>query len=112
AQTTLTPDAIAVEFAVHRLMELLENSQVTTMQATPATWRLLMEAGWRGNRALKVLVGGEALSPELARGLVSTCASVWNMYGPTETTIWSSVYRVDGLDDRIVPIGTPIANTT
>jgi thioesterase domain-containing protein len=81
------------------------------MQATPATWRLLFESGWKGNRNLKVLVGGESLPAELARQLVACCGPVWNMYGPTETTIWSSVYRVRG-DERLVPIGRPIANTT
>ena len=81
------------------------------MQATPATWRLLFESGWTGDPNLKVLVGGEALSPELARKLVAQCGCVWNMYGPTETTIWSSTYRVTGRDHRAVPIGLPIANT-
>jgi amino acid adenylation domain-containing protein len=94
------------------LMQLLERSGATVMQATPATWRLLFGSGWQGDRKLKVLVGGEALSPELGRRLISSCREVWNMYGPTETTIWSSTYRVTGLEDRSVPIGLPIANTT
>jgi amino acid adenylation domain-containing protein len=94
-----------------RLAELLNKSGATVMQATPATWRLLLESGWRGDGQMKVLVGGEALSPELAHQL-SCCGPVWNMYGPTETTIWSSVYRVQGGDERTVPIGRPIANTT
>jgi amino acid adenylation domain-containing protein len=91
---------------------LLQKSGATVMQATPATWRLLFESGWSGDRKLKVLVGGEALSPELARELASSCGEVWNMYGPTETTIWSAVYRVKGQDEKLVPIGKPIANTT
>ena len=94
------------------LMQLLKRSRATVLQATPATWRLLFESGWKGDRRLKVLVGGEALSPDLAQRLVSSCGQVWNMYGPTETTIWSSLYRVRGKEDRIVPIGKPIANTT
>lgn len=94
------------------LMQLLEESGATVMQATPATWRLLFGSGWQGDRKLKVLVGGEALSPELGRRLAGSCREVWNMYGPTETTIWSSTYRVSGLEDRSVPIGLPIANTT
>ena len=94
------------------LMQLLERSGATVMQATPATWRLLFGSGWQGDHKLKVLVGGEALSPELGRRLASSCREVWNMYGPTETTIWSSTYRVTGLEDRSVPIGLPIANTT
>ena len=93
------------------LKQLLEKSKATVMQATPATWRLLFESGWQGNLNLKVLIGGEALSTELARELVARCGPVWNMYGPTETTIWSSVYHVLGKDDKLVPIGKPIANT-
>ncbi|MGA7442672.1 MAG: amino acid adenylation domain-containing protein, partial [Candidatus Sulfotelmatobacter sp.] len=92
------------------LMQLLEDSKATVMQATPATWRMLFESGWAGNRKLKVLVGGEALPPELARDL-SSCGSVWNMYGPTETTIWSTLFRVDGRDQRMISIGKPIRNT-
>lgn len=94
------------------LAELVNRSKATVMQGTPATWRLLFESGWRGNRKLKVLVGGEALPAELAQELISRCGPVWNMYGPTETTIWSSVYRVQGDEGRILPIGRPIANTT
>src|SRR5271165_6058488 len=94
------------------LKQLLDQTGATMMQATPTTWRVLLESGWEGNPKLKVLVGGEALSADLARQLALRCGSVWNMYGPTETTIWSSVYRVEGKDDRLVPIGKPIANTT
>ena len=59
-----------------------------------------------------MLVGGEALPADLAHNLATRCGSVWNMYGPTETTIWSSVYQVEGKDETLVPIGRPIANTT
>jgi amino acid adenylation domain-containing protein len=93
------------------LKQCLEASEATVMQATPATWRLLFDSGWRGNPKLKVLVGGDALPAELARELASCCGEVWNMYGPTETTIWSSIYRVNGREERTVPIGQPIANT-
>jgi amino acid adenylation domain-containing protein len=94
------------------LMRLLEQSGGTVMQATPTTWRVLLDSGWQGDPKLKVLVGGEALSADLARQLASRCGLVWNMYGPTETTIWSSVYKIEGQDERLVPIGKPIANTT
>ena len=94
------------------LMQLLEHSGATIMQATPTTWRMLLESGWEGDGNLKVLVGGEALPADLAHTLATRCASVWNMYGPTETTIWSSVYKVEGKDEKLVPIGRPIANTT
>ncbi len=82
---------------------------ITMMQATPSTWRLLLESGWEGNRRLKILCGGEAWSQELARSLLSRCASLWNMYGPTETTIWSAVCQIrDGMS---MSLGRPIANT-
>lgn len=94
------------------LSALIERSKATVMQATPATWRVLFESGWPGKGDLKVLVGGEALPAELARELMQRCGQVWNMYGPTETTIWSSVYKVQGDEARILPIGRPIANTS
>jgi amino acid adenylation domain-containing protein len=94
------------------LRGLLANSHATFMQATPTTWQLLLESGWSGDRNLKAIVGGEAVSAELARKLAACCGSVWNMYGPTETTVWSSGYHVEGLDERNVPIGKPIANTS
>ena len=93
-----------------RLRELLESSGVTAMQATPATWRLLLEAGWAGDSRLKILCGGEALSRPLADELLQRCGSLWNMYGPTETTIWSTLWKVEAGDGPIL-IGHPIANT-
>lgn len=92
------------------LIELIHSSGATIMQATSATWRMLLDSGWRGNPGLKILCGGEAWGIELASELLPRCESLWNMYGPTETTIWSSVSRVE--KDQPVLIGTPIANTT
>nr|DAC76731.1 TPA_exp: methionyl-tRNA formyltransferase [Streptomyces sp. NRRL F-4335] len=92
-----------------RLSALIEERRPTVMQATPATWRMLVEAGWAGGSGLKVLCGGEALPRDLADALLARAGSVWNLYGPTETTIWSSVARV--LPDRPVTIGRPIDNT-
>ena len=82
----------------------------TAMQATPATWRLLLEAGWQGSKHLTMLCGGEAVPRELAASLMVKGSSFWNLYGPTETTIWSALCRVDSKDSRI-SIGHPIANT-
>ncbi|MCC6456164.1 MAG: amino acid adenylation domain-containing protein [Caldilineaceae bacterium] len=93
-----------------QLAQLLSDSQATVMQATPVTWRLLLESGWTGNPTLKVLCGGEALPRDLADRLLDQCASLWNMYGPTETTVWSMVYPV-GPGVGPVPVGRPIANT-
>ena len=92
------------------LRELMEEVRPTVMQATPSTWRMLLDVGWEGDEALRVLVGGEALPPELARMMAGCCGEVWNMYGPTETTIWSTCWRVDASADG-VRIGDPVANT-
>lgn len=92
------------------LVERMVQSKATVMQATPATWRMLLDSGWKGNSQLKVLCGGEAFPRELANQLLQRCGSVWNMYGPTETTIWSAVSPVQA-DEGAVPIGKPIANT-
>jgi amino acid adenylation domain-containing protein len=91
------------------LARLIESRGITVLQATPSTWRLLLEAGWEG-AAIKVLVGGEAVPRELVDRLVPRAASAWNMYGPTETTIWSAVQRLD-VDSGPVLIGRPIGNT-
>ena len=95
-----------------RLRNLLSDSGATVMQATPATWRMLLAVGWQGSRELKILCGGEALSEDLAKQLGQHCASLWNMYGPTETTVYSSSeLYCRHLSGRTVPIGRPIANT-
>ncbi|QDL10988.1 hypothetical protein DP113_26435 [Brasilonema octagenarum UFV-E1] len=95
------------------LSELIADAGATLMQATPATWRMLLTAEWAGVPGLKILSGGEALSSDLARQLLATGAVVWNMYGPTETTIWSTLLEVKAtqLSHATVPIGRPIANT-
>jgi amino acid adenylation domain-containing protein len=91
------------------LIRTVENHKVSAMQATPATWRLMVEAGWQGSPNLKVLCGGEALSKDLARELLPRCRELWNMYGPTETTIWSTCCKVTDPDD--IHIGWPLNNT-
>jgi amino acid adenylation domain-containing protein len=93
-----------------QLLERLNNCGATLMQATPATWRLLLAAGWSGSPQLKILCGGEALSRELANQLLDKGASLWNLYGPTEATIWSLISQVENTDGT-VSIGRPIANT-
>ncbi|MBE2205768.1 MAG: amino acid adenylation domain-containing protein [Chthoniobacterales bacterium] len=92
------------------LREALTRSGASVMQATPTTWRLLIEAGWKGSPNLKGLIGGEAVPRELVNQLAPLCGSLWNMYGPTETTIWSTVSRLEA-GEGPVPIGHPIANT-
>jgi amino acid adenylation domain-containing protein len=93
-----------------RLARLLDEHAVTLLQATPATWRILLDTGWSGRSQLKALVGGEALPPDLASTLVDRVGELWNMYGPTETTIWSTLTRVVD-PGKGVTIGRPIANT-
>jgi amino acid adenylation domain-containing protein len=95
----------------YALRALLEQTRATVMQATPVTWRLLLEAGWRGAPRFKALVGGEALSTDLASRLLATGVELWNMYGPTETTVWSTCARITDTS-RGITIGRPIANTT
>ncbi len=94
----------------NQLLVRLTSSSTTVMQATPITWKLLLEAGWDGNPRLKAFCGGEAFPRELANELLKRAVSVWNMYGPTETTIWSSTSQVTA-GEGSVPIGQPIDNT-
>ncbi len=88
----------------------LRQARVSVMQATPATWRLLLAAGWEGQPGLTMLCGGEALPRELAEALLSKGGALWNLYGPTETTIWSTRQRVESAPGP-VPVGRPIRNT-
>ncbi|MBG9685645.1 non-ribosomal peptide synthetase, partial [Bacillus mycoides] len=93
------------------LAELINTSGATIMQATPATWQMLIQAGWNGNLQLKVLTGGEALPLKLANDLIDRSAGVWNGYGPTEATIYTTISKVT-TEDSWISIGRPIANTS
>jgi amino acid adenylation domain-containing protein len=93
-----------------RLVRKLAAARATVMQATPSTWRLLLATGWEGDGGLRMLCGGEALTRELADALLDRGAELWNLYGPTETTIWSTLQRVERGRGPVV-IGRPIANT-
>ncbi|MGY4743247.1 amino acid adenylation domain-containing protein [Streptomyces sp. ATMOS53] len=92
-----------------RLREAVERIAPTIVQATPATWTMLLAAGWCGHPDLKVLSGGEALPAETAEALLAGNGEVWNLYGPTETTIWSAASRL--VPNEPVTLGAPIANT-
>jgi amino acid adenylation domain-containing protein len=106
------------------LAEAIRRSRCTVMQATPATWRTLLNSGWKNARqntagnsskALRILCGGESLPGELANRLLAAGVELWNMYGPTETTIWSLIHRVKpGIESESGPVsvGHPIGNTT
>ncbi len=107
AQVVIVDSETATDGAA--LAALLAESGATIMQSTPSRWWLLIEARWRGDRRLKALCGGEAMTRDLADQLLARCGSVWNMYGPTETTIWSAVEEVRS-GEGPVPIGAPVDN--
>jgi amino acid adenylation domain-containing protein len=92
------------------LLDKVKQYQPTLMQATPTTWRMLLLAGWQGSADLKIITGGEALSPDLKADLLKRCDQLWNLYGPTETAIYSIGGRMLPEDQRIT-IGKPIFNT-
>ncbi|MFB6420649.1 MULTISPECIES: non-ribosomal peptide synthetase [Bradyrhizobium] len=95
-----------------RLKAIVERHGVSMIQATPSTWRMLLDHdGPSLPASCRVLCGGEALPPDLARRLVAQAGEVWNLYGPTETTVWSARHRLDAADDRPL-LGGPIGNTT
>ncbi|MFN6461434.1 MAG: non-ribosomal peptide synthetase [Nostoc sp. DedVER02] len=95
-----------------QLLKQLVSNGVTVMQATPATWRMLVTSGWEKPNTMKILCGGEALDSSLAHQLLERGQEVWNLYGPTETTIWSAVQKVSQEQQQgVSSIGRPIANT-
>jgi len=104
-ETSMNPDL---------LIQKIEESKATILQATPVTFRMLNSAEWTGSKGLKILCGGEAMPKELAYDLIRKCSELWNMYGPTETTVWSTVEKVEiDENDKIgyVNLGKPIDNT-
>ena len=96
-----------------RLVDLIEDHDVTVVQATPVTWQQLVEVAPPTMRLRLALCGGEALTRSLANRLCALADQVWNMYGPTETTVWSLVTPVQPAPEgTAVPIGRPIDNTS
>lgn len=93
-----------------QLAKLISDSKATLMQATPATWKMLIDSGWQGSPNLTILSGGEALQRDLANQLLDKrCRELWNVYGPTETTIWSLMAKVNKNDP--ISLGRPVNNT-
>jgi amino acid adenylation domain-containing protein len=107
----------------NKLLAEIISSGATVMQSTPATWQMLVGCGLSTSHRLKqILSGGEALSRRLSQQLLAVSDEVWNVYGPTETTIWSTAYQVNSakrtlrertnaVQTSLEPIGTAIANT-
>jgi amino acid adenylation domain-containing protein/non-ribosomal peptide synthase protein (TIGR01720 family) len=93
------------------LVQKLAEAQITIMQATPATWKLLLQSGWHQLTPLTILCGGEALPRQLGQTLLKNSQQLWNVYGPTETTIWSSIHNVTQSPEKPQLVGSPIANT-
>lgn len=94
-----------------KLADRIDRGDITIMQATPATWRMLLQSGWKGGTGLKALVGGEALPKDILPKFLERVDQLWNMYGPTETTVWSTCFLIKNAEDPIL-IGKPIDNTT
>ncbi|WP_066501825.1 amino acid adenylation domain-containing protein [Abyssisolibacter fermentans] len=109
AKLVIADSIVAVDG--YMLSENLKNSKATIMQATPVTWRMLLETGWKNEEGIKILCGGEKMPADLARELSINNAEIWNLYGPTETTIWSTVFKINSVECNTVPIGKPINNT-
>ena len=108
ARVELISRDLAIDGAA--LAAVLKRCGATLMQATPSTWRLLIAADWQPERGFRALCGGESLPPELAGALLERVSELWNLYGPTETTIWSTMERVERIDEPIA-VGRPIGNT-
>ncbi|TSD66543.1 amino acid adenylation domain-containing protein [Inquilinus sp. KBS0705] len=91
------------------LLDIIREQNITILQATPYTWRMMLEVGWEENLPIKVFCGGEAMAKDLAARLLPRSKEVWNMYGPTETCIYSIIKKVTTEED--ITIGWPVDNT-
>lgn len=91
------------------LLDIVRTQNINILQATPYTWRMMLEVGWDEYLPLTVFTGGEALAKDLAERLIPRSKAVWNMYGPTETTIYSIIKHITDAND--ITIGWPVANT-
>ncbi|WP_017328296.1 non-ribosomal peptide synthetase [Synechococcus sp. PCC 7336] len=108
ARVAIATRAVAADGV--RLGQLVASSGATAMQATPATWQMLLDSGWSGDKQLQVLCGGEALPLPLARALSRSCRELWNLYGPTEATIWTAFQRIAPAVEAI-SLGCALGNT-
>ena len=93
------------------LIDAIERHEVSVVQATPSTWRFLLEAGWQGGEKFRCYSGGEPLPRDIIQPLLDRCSQLWNLYGPTETTVWSTICQITDAKAPIL-IGHAIDNTT
>ncbi|MFI5783169.1 amino acid adenylation domain-containing protein [Nocardia sp. NPDC051570] len=108
AQVQVLPQGIARDGSA--LSKEIDQRRINVLQATPTGWSLLIESGWQG-APLRALCGGEALPGVLAREIRRRVSTLWNLYGPTETTIWSTAHLVEEADAP-PPLGRPLRNTS
>ncbi len=92
------------------LLDVMKDENITMMQATPATWQMLLDSGWNEHLPIRTISTGEALPMALAKKILPQVDELWNLYGPTETTIWSAFTEIKDTDE-LIPIGYPMANT-
>lgn len=109
ARTIIAPDGAAADPRL--LARLVEQHGATIVQATPTTWRMLVEEGFTGSPHLTALSGGESLTADLASALSKRCKRVWNLYGPTEATVWTTAHELVPGDDP-VPLGDPLGHAS
>lgn len=97
----------------YKIISFISEYNITVMQATPPTWQMMVSIGWKNENGIRIISTGEALNTRLALKLFNPNFSFWNLYGPTETTIWSTGYKIESIDESkpVVSIGRPIANT-
>lgn len=94
----------------HRLIDVIQKHNVNVMQGTPSLWQMLKEVSWTPDNSFKIICGGEALPQKLANWFLEISTDAWNMYGPTETTIWSTFLKIENTNE--IAIGRPILNTS
>ncbi len=108
AKLIITSEEIAKDTRL--LLNVMKDEKITFMQATPATWQMLLYSGWEESLPIRAISTGEALPMVLAKSIMERVVELWNMYGPTETTIWSAMKKVS-MTDEVITIGHPMANT-
>lgn len=96
-----------------KIKKYLTNYNISIMQATPMTWEILLKQGWKNEKTMRILVGGEKFKTSLAIALEYHHGNIWNMYGPTESCMWSMYNNLSNyISTESVPLGYPLKNTT